>query len=315
MIGECDSLAPRKKTLNFVSLFLSMLAGIFMIVACASYSANWKTIQKLSFATTTIGFQIVDPAKAGVTYNYYECGYIGLQGSCAAACGASQTMLVNNQYSGKVNDLPMDSPRRECPTGGSPTFANDGTTITGYASTVQIYKTVQESASLNYCKGSPKDQLVPQQDPGGVTINEKCDVMKTCQDSGNFTMAFAVIGCITALLSVVAFAWRMNSDGLGPKVIAFILAGVTFVVCTTAFGGFQPCARKWYDAEKKGIAATAKANNMKIIEEFAIRPGVGGALAATAFVFFIYVWMMSLFVPSAEPKATNSGIDNKAPQV
>jgi hypothetical protein len=319
MLGECESLAPRKKTLNFISLFLSLLAGIFMIVACASYSAKWQTIQKLSFMTMTADLYLNDPA-TGKKYDYILCTYVGLQGACSAACGKSQTVYQNNIYTGKVTALPDDAPTRNC-NSSVPivNFVQNKVVITGYKSNIQIYKDVQKQDNLNQCKGSPDSALAPGEPKGGVTINQKCATMAACQSGGNTTMAFAILGCIAALLAMVAFAWRMNSDGVCPKVTAFILAGVAFICCTTAFGAFQPCARKFYDAEKQALEAliaTQKYEWKDASETFSVRPGVGGAMAVTSFVFFIYVWLMSIFVPNAEPAGTtNSGLDNKAPQV
>merc|ERR1712072_659840 len=154
-----------------------------------------------------------------------------------------------------------------------------------YSSSLQLYK--------NFCVANPG------------TDKSMCDLYSKCQNGGNTTMAFAVIGCITALLSIVSFAWRMNSDGICPKVTAFMLAGVTFIACTTAFGAFQPCAQVFYDNAKAAAAA------MNTKPELSVRPGVGGDMAVASFVFFIYVLLMSVFVPSAEPAGNNG----KAPQV
>jgi hypothetical protein len=270
MIGECDSLAPRKKTLNFVNLLLSVVAGILMIVACASYSANVKTIQSLSFMVLKSTYNVKTPS---LSYTTVTCEYIALQGTCRATCSGSAQTLVN----GKVADVPSDDKSRDCAT------AANG------KSSVSLYK----------------------ENPACKTVTSAnqaiCDLYGKCRDGGNTTMVFAVIGCITALFSVVAFAWRMNSDGVCPKVTAFLLSGVTFIACTTAFGAFQPCAKGFYDQ------ASVIAKSYPDIS-LSVYPGIGGDMAVASFVFFIYVWLMSIFVPSAEP-AANAGLDNKAPQV
>ena len=37
MIGECESLAARKNNLNLCNVVMALFAGVFMIVACASW--------------------------------------------------------------------------------------------------------------------------------------------------------------------------------------------------------------------------------------------------------------------------------------
>lgn len=242
-----------------------------MIVACASYSANVKTVQNLSFMVVKTTISVSEP----ISYKSVQCSYIALQGLCTASCGSDQ--MVKN---GKAIDTPSDDNSRKCETAG--------VNVAGVqTSSLMLYK--------NYCKAFP------------TNTQSTCDLASKCQDGGNTTMAFAVIGCITALLSIVSFAWRMNADGICPKVTAFMLSGVTFIACTTAFGAFQSCAKGFYDEYEK----YAK-NNSNVKNNY--YPGIGGDMAVASFVFFIYVWLMSVFVPSHEP-AANSGLDNKAPQV
>lgn len=141
-----------------------------------------------------------------------------------------------------------------------------------------------------------------------------CTMYKQCQNGGNVTIAFAVIGCVAALFSMVAFAWRMNSDGVCPKLISVGLAIGTFIACTVAYAGFQPCATSLYNAQNAANSLSKKVNP-KLDVDLSVRPGVGGAMAITSFVFFIYVMFMSVFIPSAGPAGANAGLDNKAPQV
>ena len=119
-------------------------------------------------------------------------------------------------------------------------------------------------------------------------------------------MAFAVIGCIGALFSMVIFAWRMNGDGFCPKVSSIIFSTATFICCVVAFAAFQPCAKNAFDF----VYNTATANLNTVMNEYAKKgisltwnlnvtaaPGVGGIMAVCSFVFFIYVMIMALMIP------------------
>jgi hypothetical protein len=288
MIGECQSLAPRKNSLNLFNLIMSLLAGIFMIVACASYSANVKTIQNLSFMVLKQTGTVTYNGKKG-TQEY--CTYIALQGICQVLCGDS--MLPDG------TTLPKDDPLRDCATGEIDTTATAATGKKVYLSTVKLYKPTIEALKCS----TTTNPL--------VKVN--CTELEQCQNGGNVTIGFAILGCIAALFSMVAFAWRMNSDGVCPKLISVALAISTFVACVVAFAAFQPCATSYYNTS---LAAATLANASGQNVELSVRPGVGGAMAVTSFVFFIYVMLMSIFIPSAGPAgADNAGLDNKAPQV
>lgn len=288
MIGECASLAPRKNGLNLFNLVMSLLAGIFMIVSCASYSANTETIQKLSFMVlTTTTTQTGQPKKV-------TCKYIALQGYCETLCDDAQKFDSTGK---NIVNLPTDDPLRNCAT-GQVTGLKNGKPV--YAPTVVLYKTAIET---NKCSTTTD-----------AATKTMCTMYKQCQNGGNVTIAFAAIGCVAALFSMVAFAWRMNSDGVCPKLISVGLAIGTFIACTVAYAGFQPCATTIYNDDLAANDALKKLSK-DINTDMSPRPGVGGAMAVTSFVFFIYVMFMSIFIPSAGPAGTNAGLDNKAPQV
>jgi len=195
--------------------------------------------------------------------------------------------------------LPKDDPLRECATGQMDTTASAATGKKVYVSTVQLYKPAIEALKCS----TTTDPLV----------KANCTQLEQCHYGGNITVGFAALGCVTALFSMVAFAWRMNSDGVCPKLISVALAISTFVACVVAFAAFQPCATSYYNTSLAS-ATLASANGLNV--ELSVRPGVGGAMAVTSFVFFIYVMLMSIFIPSAGPAgAGNAGLDNKAPQV
>jgi hypothetical protein len=128
-------------------------------------------------------------------------------------------------------------------------------------------------------------------------------------------MAFAVIGAIGAIFSMVIFAWRMNGDGMCAKLISVALSAATFIACTTAFGGFQSCVQNQYDAiNAANTLMTAFAPTAYKNVEVGAAPGVGGIMAVTSFVFFIYVMLMSLFIPAANAETEHASVDTK-PQV
>ena len=128
-------------------------------------------------------------------------------------------------------------------------------------------------------------------------------------------MAFAVIGCIGALFSMVIFAWRMNDDGFCPKVTSIIFSTATFICCVVAFAAFQPCANATYnlllnnwtadlnqqvkDLAQDGISLTWTLNATAV-------PGVGGIMAVCSFVFFIYVMIMALLIPGNVDESATS---------
>ena len=127
-------------------------------------------------------------------------------------------------------------------------------------------------------------------------------------------MAFAVIGCIGALFAMVIFAWRMNGDGVCPKLLSVIFSAGTFVSCTTAFGAFQPCAKIAYNTlVASGVVTSLSPGVSNVV--VGVAPGIGGAMAVTSFVFFIYVMLMSIFIPASAPAAADAGLDATAPKV
>jgi hypothetical protein len=296
MIGECASLAPRKNSLNLFNVVMSLLAGIFMIVACASYSANIKTVQNLSFMVQ----KTVTNGKSGNDdYKTVSCQYVSLQGICTAYCADSQTI---DPKTSKVIDMPSDDKLRDCATGSYEVTVKDNAPVVTYSSTLILYKDFVEKKENDCAKTID------------VGMKLMCVTFEQCQTGGNTTVAFAIIGCIAALFSMVAFAWRMNSDGVCPKLISIGLATGTFIACTVAFAAFQPCMSS-INANAEATYALAKIANPKLDQVISFRPGVGGAMAVTSFVFFIYVMFMSVFVPSAGPAGSEAGLDNKAPQV
>jgi hypothetical protein len=269
---------------------MSLLAGIFMIVACASFSSNVETVQKLAFMVVSTHYE--GKSSAGVTGKVSKCDYIGLQAFCSAMCGTN--VIPNPAGTGTV-DVPKTNPLYSCKTAG-------GTDASGAAvDSNVVYKTVYDLAQCG-------NDAIPKNAATTITCNE----LSTCITGGNVTMAFAVIGCIGALFAMVIFAWRMNGDAVCPKLISIIFSTGTFISCTTAFGAFQPCAKLAYDNAQVTAATTALslgASNVVV----GVAPGVGGAMAVTSFVFFIYVMLMSIFVPAAAPAAADAGLDAAAP--
>jgi len=142
--------------------------------------------------------------------------------------------------------------------------------------------------------------------PTGATADfiTGCDVAGKCVSGGKVTIAFAVISVIAALFTMVMFAWRMTSDGACQKLLALACAIGTFVCCVIAFAGFQPCGT--------GLYNIAKTNDAIGLLKLGVSPGLGGIMAVLSFVFFIYVMLMAIMIPSKAPTAAgNSGLDNK----
>jgi hypothetical protein len=268
MIGECESLAARKNNLNLCNVVMALFAGVFMIVACASWSSNVETVQRLPFMVVTGSY---DLTMSGVKSEVSQCTYVGLQGACITNCGKATTAI------------PEDSPARDC--------RDKDATVKGtlYQANLVVYS---EFVEKNKCKNLPSD--------ASADVKKSCALYDTCQYGGNVTMAFAVIGCIGAILSMVIFAWRMHGDGTMAKVASIVFSTATFICCVVAFGGFQNCARDFYNNSKNVIEIMV---NSKIAsnEKYGVAPGVGGVMAVTSFVLFIYVMLMSIFIPSTGP--------------
>lgn len=268
MIGECESLAARKNNLNLCNVVMALFAGVFMIVACASWSSNVETVQRLPFMVVAASF---DTTVSGAKTEVSKCAYVGLQGACETDCGKATTTI------------PEDSPARDC-------RDKDATVKDiAYPANLVVYS---EFVEKNKCKNLPSDAT--------AIVKKSCALYDTCQYGGNVTMAFAVIGCIGAILSMVIFAWRMHGDGTMAKVASIVFSTATFICCVVAFGGFQNCARDFYNNAKNDIEILVN-NKLASNEKFGVAPGVGGVMAVTSFVLFIYVMLMSIFIPSTGP--------------
>lgn len=262
-----------------------------MIVACASFSSNVTTVQKIAFMVVASTSDVKNGA--GTVEKQCRCSFVGLQGQCSAYCGTNTKF---NAAGTGTTDVPNTDPAYSCETAS--------VSQTGKrTSSVVVYKT-------QYDLGKCGDTSVKQTAEGAT----ECAKLSTCITGGNVTMAFAVIGCIGALFAMVIFAWRMNGDGVCAKLMSVIFSSGTFIACTTAFAAFQPCATMWHEISQ--TAATAAALNPAISNiKVGVAPGIGGAMAVTSFVFFIYVMLMSIFIPGSAPAAADAGLDATAPKV
>jgi len=225
------------------------------------------------------------------TTSIKTCAYVGLQAACSALCGPVTTAL------------PKDSLSRMCRDVVTPEKQADGSVISLPINTIS-YK---DQVALLQCDNPPSPAWA-------ASYLVTCTLLTTCQTAGNVVMAFAVLGCIGALLSMAVFAWRMNGDGMCAKLTSVVFSTATFICCTTAFGAFQNCAKLTYDLAVSTLTDAIKANPTMFSNPVqGVAPGVGGIMAITSFVFFIYVMLMSIFIPGAAPAAAGgAGLDSKA---
>jgi len=270
------------------TFFLSFLFIASLFILLSACSMNPKTVQELAFMVTSSSYDSKNPAGAAVTTT--TCNYIGLQAYCGASCG-------------KVTDtLPKDDLTRNCYDSIIKVSGTvDGTKVTNVDTYINTFSYKALSA-LYFCEDPTK------MNPLSVV---QCAIYTTCQSAGNVTLAFAILGCIGALLAMAVFAWRMNGDGMCAKITSVIFSTATFICCTTAFGAFQKCASLSYDYTKASLITSA-ATNSYTNPVVGVAPGVGGIMAVTSFCFFIYVMLMSLFIPGANPAASGAGLDSKA---
>jgi len=251
------------------------------------FSKNVKTVQKLSFMVVASGYDATAETNGvSITVPVKRCLYVGLQGLCTAQCGKATALL------------PTDSPLRDCTDKAVTTGTGESAETT--AASLVVYKDYIEA---NKCDNLPAD--------AGVLTKLTCTNYQTCQTGGNVVMAFAVIGAIGAILSMAIFAWRMNGDGMCAKLISVAFSTATFIACTTAFGGFQSCATDQYNFTKTAYELEAAISTTIKNVEVGVAPGVGGIMAVTSFVFFIYVMLMSLFIPAANAEAEHEAVDSK----
>jgi hypothetical protein len=233
----------------------------------------------------------------GGVYKTKSCTYVGLQAFCTAKCGDNTEIKAGTTTT--TVDVPKDSPSRTCATANTVYDANGVATT---SSSLYVYSDLLKTLQCD-------DDKVAKE----PTIVVACADLATCINGGNVTMAFAVIGAIGALFSMVIFAWRMNGDGMCAKLMSMVFSIGTFVSCVVAFSAFQPCASLYYYNKITEVAAStasAKANGVDITNVVVgVAPGVGGIMAVTSFAFFIYVMFMALFIPGANPAAATAGLD------
>jgi len=164
------------------------------------------------------------------------------------------------------------------------------------------FPTFQYSRLLNLCP------ILPADSDTALEAQEKldtCSTLQQCETGGEVTFAFALIGCMAAIMASAACYYRLmdtaDADaqvGVWAKKWAAWLSGFALVSAAISYSAMQWCAHG-FDVILRNAYSSVPAGALVPQMELSISPGPGGVLAILSFVALLVVWLLNVKLPTS----------------